>query len=185
MSRRRNNNRKQNTNVNTTDNTPVSVNNKEQEQVVVVMRVCNVGEVNVNGSRYTVDSYKKALEEFNSKVSRSEIFFGPANPYNEFDYKRFRTVNPDNCCADIVEIKDDCVVYKVPNKDMYDIIKKAVEKGTANVQLRYFGSFIKQEFDNVKLYMINRIVSFDIMLKDEYPFKNYIEFISQNTDEKG
>lgn len=185
MSRRRNN-RKPNNNVSANSNT-ANVNTEEQTQIVTIMRACAPGEVNINGVKYTIDSYKKALEEFKSAVSRSEIFFGITNPYNEFDYKRFRVADPDSCCADIVEIKDDCVVYEIPDKKLYDIIKQALEDGIANVQMRYFGTAVDKEkdSDDSRLYIINKIVGFDIMIKGEYPFKNYIEFVNQDTNEKG
>lgn len=185
MSRNRNRNkRKPNNNYNSKKNVNVvqSFNEKSNdsslqedsncEEIIKIKRTCKVGDININKVKYTIESYKDALERFHDKSKCVDIFFGNDNPYEYFDFKRFMHV--ENTCCTIVKIDDEYVEFKCKDNDILNMIKENI--GNTRVHMRYTGNFIK-EANDIKLYSVVNIFAFDIIIKGDYPYKTYSEYL--------
>ncbi len=146
---------------------------------ITIQRTCKVGEVNVNNVKYTIESYKEALERFyNMKDKGADIFFGNSNPYEHFDFKRFIHLDVVTCCT-ITKIEDDCVEFKFSDKDILNMLRELIKNDSSSVQvqMRYTGNFIKKE-NNIKLYSIVNIFAFDIIVKGDYEYKTYPDYLA-------
>ena len=152
-------------------------------KVLKIKRKCKAGAVNVNGVHYTIDSYRSVLENtiipaMKKRELSCEIFFGNYNPYEKITSERFFTINLSNSsCNKLISVEDEFICVEFTDDKIYNKLKDMIEHGLiVETTMRYTGDFIANEVTGTKLYSVNKIIGFDIMVPGEYQYHNYTEF---------
>lgn len=161
------------------------------DNLIRIRRKCKAGNVNVNGAIYTMDSYRDVMNKdilplVDKKLLSSEIFFLGENPYSSFDAARFQTIYlPNSYCNKIVNISDEYIDVEITDESLLNLIRQSINKNKYSVdaQMRYYGEFDRYDFD-VRLYKVTKIITFDIHIYGNYPYKDYNEYIMFNKEDK-
>lgn len=133
-------------------------------EIIKIKRVCKPGEVNQNGYKYTIDSYNKAMKEFNEKIKYG-MHVPFVSSYDSLDNLDF--VDVEKSCGIISEVTDDYVsIIPLENNPIIDAIKENIDD--FEMCMRYVADTGKYytHSDGSKVIGDFKITCFDIMCKN-------------------
>lgn len=119
---------------------------------IKIERMCKPGDVNVNGYKYTIESYNKALEKFNER------------DYSPFSYV-VHDVNDNTeyptICGFVSHVTDDYIsLFPIGNCQQFLLENKDKLKAI----MRYIGDNFRDEEDHQLCDIIN-IIRFDVYIE--------------------
>lgn len=145
-----------------------------------IPRITNACEINVNGCRYTEESYRKAYKDFMERFKfyedlfpttmrdyrimvPCEVFYGE-DMYDGWSKERYTIIDPINSHGvRLVKVEDDQCTLAFTSESLYYKVKNYMKQNLAYILMRCEANITETD-DNGKVAEINRIVAFDLSL---------------------
>lgn len=133
-------------------------------KIFKIPRITKPGDINLNGIKYSKESYKLALDKLeiliNAEVIFSELHIG--------NYTKFlSSISKENVCGTLKNVTDSFIEVKVlRNNKFFKIIEDYIEN---NKDIKSFMRYIAHKDNNIKNdeYILDRIITFDVILDSE------------------